>query len=121
MEEPIGKLWYKAISMVLVLAIVVAIVPAQALATDDDGFGPEPEYDEEIIMDLSEDDGDVEVLEYPVASQAEENAYDDAETEITAEDLVGEDETLRSENSKHYKLQDGSSIAVEYETDSFLF
>ncbi len=78
----------KLISLILVAALLVQIIPMSVFATE-----PEEIYVEE-LGDLSADSGE----DSPPAQ------------------ILFEEESLREENVKHFRLDDGSYIAVQYDT-----
>ena len=77
----------KSISLILVLTLLVQLLPVVAF-----GVG-----DETNDLDVSTDSETVSMKD------------DDAE-------IVGEEDALREESVKHFRLQDGGYMLVEYET-----
>lgn len=77
----------KSISLILVLTLLVQLLPMVA-------FGVGDEADD---LDISTDSETVSMQD------------DDAE-------IVGEEDALREESVKHFRLQDGAYMLVEYET-----
>lgn len=77
----------KSISLILVLTLLVQLLPMVAF-----GVG-----DETNDLDISTDSETVSMKD------------DDAE-------IVGEEDALREESVKHFRLQDGGYMLVEYET-----
>ena len=86
-----AKKTQRFLSLLLFLAIITSIIPTEALAAK----------------------------ENDTSASANTISIDDAALpdELTADDVVGEVKSLRTAETKHFKLEDGSYIAVQYETD----
>ncbi len=85
------KYWRAFVAMVCSVALLLGMIPAIAVA--------EPAGEESTALssaDTAVDEGTLDV------------------SSLTAEDILGEDETRREANVKHFKLTDGSMVAVSY-------
>ncbi|MBQ3068325.1 MAG: hypothetical protein IJD01_00060, partial [Clostridia bacterium] len=82
------KLWRSFVATVCAVAILLGMLPAVVTAEEISGAVSAKAADNsETVLDLSS---------------------------LTAEDVLGEDETRREANVKHFKLTDGSMVAVSY-------
>lgn len=83
------RTWFsRFLSLLLSFVMLLELLPANALATD---VGENPDHTELFSQDDSQ------------------NTPQDAPLSV-----VGEVESLRTQNEKHYRLSDGSYIAVNY-------
>ena len=87
------KSWFgKIISLALIVAMLLQLMPMSVFAAEEQAVA-EPGYEE--VNDINSNE---------VAPREE----------FTAEDVLFEDTSLREENIKHFRMSDGSYIAVDY-------
>jgi len=94
----------RIISMILVIAFLVTVLPSETFAID------ETRNNLQAVEEMSPTD-------LTLADLAKENSNEEEYdiSSITAEQLVGELIEERTEDTKHFRLADGSQIAVQYE------
>ncbi len=85
----------KAVALICSVALLMGLIPTAAFAANDQTSGS---------MDES------------VVSSVDVSATDEILTldNLTEEDIIGEVESLREENAKHFMLSDGTMVAVSY-------
>ena len=88
----------KWLSLVLIAAMLVQIFPASVFATEN----------ETAENEAIEESNDIEAL-------AEERP-ETAEETLASAQILFEEESLREESVKHFRLNDGTYIAVDYGT-----
>ena len=114
----------KSISLMLVIIMVFQLYPLEAFATSLSGAQSEI-FD--IITDKSEDTrvsqpqiAEPETIDVDIDEVLRGISEEDLEIkpeEFTGEDVVYEMESKREANAKHFRMSDGSNIAVSYQSD----
>ena len=97
----------KLLSLVLALVLVFQLLPQMnitAWAEDDDEIGGS-------IIALPDDEGGDggSIVEVP-----DEDEWEDEGEEPERPDIVGEEEALRGQGEKHFRLSDGTYLAATY-------
>ena len=97
------SVFYKLLSMLLVFALLVELLPVSAFAAPDVEETPAA-VQEELLPEIGNSESTEEQdIETPEGEEAQGNAR-----------VVGEITELREEGIKHFRMDDGSFIAVDY-------
>lgn len=98
--------YMRSLAVFLTLAMLIQLLPAQILAVEEDEFTSEDVNAEDIV--LSEESEDI-------IAPFEELAVEKTMPADPA-DISFEVEALREENIKQFRMNDGSYVAVQYDT-----
>ena len=93
---------YRIVGIILIIALCVAILPINAISAYI--TSEQIEADEGQVVSDSED------------SLAGIMSEEEQIPKLSLEDIIGEDISLRDEITKHFRIADGSKIAVQYDT-----